>query len=216
MVDLSGADFSPTGSAPKLNLAYITTAFSYDRRDSLLNPTRGHFFSLSFQHAAAFLGSEVNFSRIYSEYNRYININRFLIGAMSVKIGLGRGLGQKDLPGERFYAGGSTTLRGFKENFVGPLDLATGLPLGGESLFILKQELRAHLHKLFSLVLFADFGNVYNRAGDLDMLNLRKSIGFGIRLHTAPLLLRLDWGFKLNRLPDESPSRIYLSIGQAF
>jgi outer membrane protein assembly complex protein YaeT len=214
--DLSAADFPPTGLEFKLNLAYVTTTFSYDRRNSLVNPTRGMFFSLSLQHAAALLGSDAGFSRLYGEYNRYLLIKGFLVGATSVKIGLGQGLGQANLPGERFYAGGSTTMRGFNKNSLGPLNPETGLPSGGEALFIFKQEIRARLHKLFSLVLFADLGNVYQSAADFDIFDVRKSIGFGIRLHIAPLLLRIDWGFKLDRRPDESPSHIYLSIGQAF
>jgi outer membrane protein assembly factor BamA len=128
---------------------------------------------------------------------------------------LGKGLGQEKLPGERFFAGGGSTIRGFGQSMVGPLDTA-GSPLGGEALFIFKQELRVRLHDLFGIVLFTDLGNVYHTAAEFDMFNVRKSAGFGIRIHTDPLLLRFDWGFKLDRKPDESPSRIFISIGQAF
>jgi outer membrane protein assembly complex protein YaeT len=198
-----------------VNLAHVTAAVSYDRRDSLVNPNRGFFFSASFQHATRFLGSDANFSRFFSECHWYVPLHRFLVSATSVRIGLGKGLGQENLPGERFFAGGGGTIRGFKQNMVGPLDPA-GNPLGGEALFIFKQELRVRPHDLFSIVLFTDLGNVYNTAGDFDMFNVRKSAGFGIRIHTAPLLLRFDWGFKLDRQPGESPSRIFISIGQAF
>ncbi|MGD2085084.1 MAG: outer membrane protein assembly factor BamA [Candidatus Aminicenantes bacterium] len=198
-----------------LNLAHITGAFSYDRRNSLVNPTRGFFFSAGFQHASRFLGSDANFSRFFSECHWYVPLQRFLVSATSIRVGLGSGLGQEKLPGERFFAGGGGTIRGFRQNMVGPLDPA-GNPLGGEALFIFKQELRVRLHDLFSIVLFTDLGNVYKTAGEFDMFNLRKSAGFGIRIHTDPLLLRLDWGFKLDRQPGESPSRIFISIGQAF
>jgi outer membrane protein assembly complex protein YaeT len=198
-----------------LNLAHVTLAFSYDRRNSLVNPTRGFFFSASFQHAARLLGSDANFSRFFSECHWYVPLRRFLVSATSIRIGLGKGLGQENLPGERFFAGGGSTIRGFGQSMVGPLDLE-GNPMGGEALFIVKQELRVRLHDLFSIVLFTDLGNVYNTAGAVDMFNVRKSAGFGIRIHTDPLLLRLDWGFKLDRQPGESLSRIFISIGQAF
>jgi outer membrane protein assembly complex protein YaeT len=198
-----------------LNLAHVTAAFSYDRRNSLVNPTRGFFFSASFQHAARFLGSDANFSRFFSENHWYAPLGRLLVSATSIRIGSGRGLGQENLPGERFFAGGGSTIRGFRQSMVGPLD-PEGNPLGGEALFIFKQELRVRLHDLFSIVVFTDLGNVYNTAAEFDMFNVRKSAGFGIRLHTDLLLLRFDWGFKLDRRPGESPSRIFLSIGQAF
>ncbi|NIM17802.1 MAG: outer membrane protein assembly factor BamA [Candidatus Aminicenantes bacterium] len=198
-----------------LNLAHVTAAFSYDRRNSLVNPTRGFFFSASFQHAARFLGSDANFSRFFCESHWYVPLRRFLVSATSIRIGSGRGLGQENLPGERFFAGGGSTIRGFRQSMVGPLD-PEGNPLGGEALFIFKQELRVRLHDLFSFVLFADLGNVYNTAAEFNMFNVRKSAGFGFRIHTDLLLLRFDWGFKLDRQPGESPSRIFLSIGQAF
>jgi outer membrane protein assembly complex protein YaeT len=198
-----------------LNLAHVTAAFSYDRRNSLVNPTRGFFFSASFQHAARFLGSDANFSRFFSESHWYVPLRSFLVSATSIRIGFGKGLGQENLPGERFFAGGGSTIRGFRQSMVGPLD-PEGIPLGGEALFIFKQELRVRLHDLFSVVVFVDMGNVYNTAEEFNMFNVRKSAGFGLRIHTDPLLLRFDWGFKLDRQPGESPSRIFLSIGQAF
>ncbi len=197
------------------NLGYLTAALTYDRRNSIVNPTRGFFLTGSMLVARKYLGSGVNFSRFYGEGHWYIPVFRFLVMASSIRAGAGRGLGQEDLPAERFFAGGGNTLRGFKESMVGPID-EKGNPLGGEALFIFKQELRARLNGLLGIVLFADFGNVYSTTGGFDFLNVRKSAGFGLRVDTGPLLLRIDWGFKLDRRHGESPSQVFFSIGQAF
>lgn len=200
-----------------LRLAHFTAAFTVDRRDSLLNPTRGFFLSGGLQYAARFLGSDAVFSRYFGEFHFYKPlVKTFLVSATSLQLGLGYGLGKENLPAERFYAGGGSTLRGFKRNSVGPLDAETGVPLGGEALFIFKQELRVRFHRMFSVVLFTDIGNVYDVVSQFDLFDVRKSAGFGLRLHTDPLLLRFDWGFNLDRRPGEPASRVFFSIGQSF
>jgi outer membrane protein insertion porin family len=46
--------------------------------------------------------------------------------------------------------------------------------------------------------------------------DLRKSAGTGLRVRTPYLLLRLDYGFKLDRRLGESRGAFFFSIGQAF
>lgn len=199
----------------KFNLGYVTGALTYDRRNNILDPTHGFFLSGSLLVARKFLGSQVNFYRFYGEGHLYISISRLLVIASSLRAGSGRGLGQEFLPGERFFAGGGNTLRGFKESMVGPLD-ENGNSLGGEALFIFNQELRIRLNRMFIFVIFADIGNVYATAKEFDIFNVRKSAGFGLRVYTGPLLLRADLGFILDRRKGEPASRLILSIGQTF
>jgi len=45
---------------------------------------------------------------------------------------------------------------------------------------------------------------------------LRKTAGFGLRLRTPFLMIRFDYGFKLDRRPGESQGAFFISIGQAF
>jgi outer membrane translocation and assembly module TamA len=45
---------------------------------------------------------------------------------------------------------------------------------------------------------------------------LRKTAGFGLRLRTPVLMLRFDYGLKLDRRPGESRGAFFFSIGQAF
>jgi outer membrane protein insertion porin family len=117
---------------------------------------------------------------------------------------------------ERFFAGGGTTIRGFRKDELGPKDPSSNLPLGGDSVFILNQELRFPISKKLGGVVFLDLGNVYSKISDFSFFDVRKTAGFGFRLHTPFVLIRFDWGFKLDRRPGESPSQIFFSIGQAF
>jgi outer membrane translocation and assembly module TamA len=51
---------------------------------------------------------------------------------------------------------------------------------------------------------------------DISLSDLRKTAGLGLRVRTPWILIRLDYGFKLDRRPGESIGRVFFSIGQAF
>ncbi|MBE0664278.1 MAG: BamA/TamA family outer membrane protein, partial [Candidatus Aminicenantes bacterium] len=78
------------------------------------------------------------------------------------------------------------------------------------------QELRWQILPLISLAGFTDWGNVFARAADFNIFKLRKSAGIGVRFHFQPLLIRLDWGMKLDRRPGEKHSSFYFGIGHIF
>jgi len=134
----------------------------------------------------------------------------------------------EDLPAsQRFFAGGSTSVRGFQIDRLGVVpDVFTesGLPLGGNALVVLNVELRTGIGRLFgrdlALATFADAGNVFKRAGDVDLGRLRGALGFGLRYNSPLGPLRLDLGFKLDRQTlggrRERGWEYHLNLGQAF
>jgi outer membrane protein assembly factor BamA len=131
-------------------------------------------------------------------------------------VGLLKGFTRDDIVlSERFFAGGGTTVRGFEEDKLGPLD-RFGNPLGGNAMLILNNELRFPFISILDAVGFVDIGNVYPSISDFSLSDLRKTAGFGLRLRTPFLLLRFDYGFKLDRRTGESPGAFFFSIGQAF
>jgi len=135
-----------------------------------------------------------------------------LVYATAVRVGLGTGLGGQEIPlSERFFAGGSTTIRGFPQNSVGPATIGTVYP-GGNAMLVLNNELRFPMINMFDGVAFVDVGNVYPHVSDFSLSNVRSAAGFGLRVRTPWLLLRLDYGFKLDRRPGESVGRLFFSI----
>lgn len=204
-------DFETTDKIGAFNVA-----FTRDTRDEILDAKRGIFLSQSIRYSPGILGSNMHFLRYFGQYNAYKKLSDFLTYAYGLRIGLGKGLDEDLPPSERFFAGGGTTIRGFKKDELGPRDSITGLPLGGDAVFILNQELRFPIFKRFGGIIFLDLGNVYPKISDFSLFDIRKTAGFGLRFHTPFVLVRFDLGFKLDRKPGESLSQVFFSIGQAF
>ena len=116
---------------------------------------------------------------------------------------------------DRFFAGGGTTVRGFKQDELGP-KLANGQPAGGNAVLVLNEELRYPLFWIFDAVNFVDVGNVFPRVTDFKLSELRAAYGFGLRIRNPFVVLRLDYGFKFDRRPGEKIGAFFFSIGQAF
>ena len=213
----------------RLRLAPLTSTLTRETRDDILDATRGSFTSQAFEWAPAALGSQLRFVRYFGQYFKYVPLAKpseipwssglrktRLVYAGGVRGGLATGLGGQNLvPSERFFAGGGTTIRGFKQNGLGPLD-SLGNAQGGNGLFLINNELRFPGIGIFDGVAFADIGNVFKTASDFSIAGLRKTGGMGLRVRTPYFLIRFDYGFKLDRRPGESIGNFFFSIGQAF
>ena len=140
----------------------------------------------------------------------------------------------KDLPvSQRFFAGGGTTVRGFQLDRLGIYDPncipcsvinpTTGLSVGGNAVLVLNAEMRRTLTAIsrkLAAVAFLDGGNVFPEASDLDLSRIRGTAGVGVRYDSPFGPLRLDFGFKMDRLViagrRESAWEYHLSIGEIF
>ncbi len=226
---LEGANPVPPFSHITFRVAPLITSLSQDTRDDVLDASTGLFMSHGISIGFNFLGSQQQYFKYFAQYFRYLPLGRpvpvpfkpllrkpRLVYAGAARFGIGRGLhGQTLVPSERFFAGGGTTIRGFKQDEVGPKDPG-GVPVGGDSMFILNHELRFPLWRWFDGATFLDLGNVYSRISDFNPLKVRASAGLGLRLHTPWVLIRADYGAKIGRRAGESRGAFFVSIGQAF
>jgi outer membrane protein assembly complex protein YaeT len=214
---------------PPLRIGSLTSSLTRETRDELLDATRGSFMSHAVQWAPSVLGSQERFVKYFGQMFKYIPLEKEeielftnqvlrprLVYAGGIRIGLATGFGDDAVPlSERFFAGGGTTIRGFEQNSVGPLG-PTRQQLGGEAMLVVNNEMRFPLFWILDGVGFSDIGNVWESASQFSFGDIRKTAGVGLRIRAPWFLLRVDYGVKLDRRPDESRGRFFFSIGQAF
>ena len=210
----------------RLRIAPLTAGFQRDTRNDILDPQRGSYSSHIAEWATETLGSQLRYAKYFGQYFYYrplLGERRFanapsrpgLVFASGVRFGIASGIGGQELvPSERFFSGGGTSVRGFAQDTLGARPGQS--PIGGEGLWIANAEARMPLFKYADIVGFLDAGNVYRRWDDLSLSGARFSTGLGLRIRTPYILLRLDYGIKLNRRPGESFGRLFGGLGQAF
>ncbi|MBF0317242.1 MAG: outer membrane protein assembly factor BamA [Nitrospirae bacterium] len=200
-----------------LVISSLVPSVLLDTRNNPSNPTDGFLVGASLKLASGLLLSQTNFIKTTGNFNYYREVFKDVTLALSLRSGIGQGwLQTVDLPiVERFFLGGSTSVRGYAQDTVGPKG-SKGYPQGGNAFTMTNLELRFKVVGDFGMVTFVDTGNVWNDFKDFDPFDVKYTTGMGLRYMTAIGPLRVDYGHKLNRARDEQPGRFYFSIGQAF
>jgi translocation and assembly module TamA len=123
-------------------------------------------------------------------------------------------------PDQRFYAGGSGTIRGYRYQSVGPL-FPNGNPIGGTAINAGTAEYRQRIGTNFGTAFFIDGGNVSKNLSPFNG-TLRFGAGAGVRYYTPIGPIRLDIALPLQRRhgpgvpnPDDA-FEVYIGLGQAF
>jgi outer membrane protein insertion porin family len=116
---------------------------------------------------------------------------------------------------KRFFAGGRTTVRGFKQDTLGPIG-EDGAPIGGEFQLILNAEMRVPLQYGFLVAAFLDAGSVWLRDSSSYGFDLRETAGLSLRYITPVGPLSVDYGWKLDPRPGESAGEWSFTIGMVF
>jgi outer membrane protein assembly complex protein YaeT len=207
-------------------LSSLDYDFHRSTADSTMNATRGYLANLHLEQAGKFFGGDYQFTEAVLEGRFYTPIAHravFAVRARGGSIGdIGSGTNLLVPFFRRYFLGGAQSLRGWGRFEVSPL--YNGVMVGGHSLFESSAELRAPVWGNLSAVLFADAGNVWNNAWDLNLNDLRYDVGPGLRYLTPIGPIRADVGFQLNPIPgllvngkpETRHFRFHFSIGQAF
>jgi outer membrane protein insertion porin family len=218
---------------PQVRLSKFSLSVFRDTRDDPLDPNRGSFLSADNDLAARVAGSEVGFAKTFLGALAFHRLpwQRRTVLALAARVGLAQGFPRtvneqivEDLPAsERFFAGGDTTVRGFSLDRLGTEETITetGFPRGGNGVVVLNAELRVNVWRSLGMVGFVDAGNVFLRASDIDLTDLRPATGFGLRYRSPIGPLRVDLGFNLDPrelVPGRLERRpvLHVSLGQAF
>ncbi len=192
----------------------ITPTISLDRRDDPFLTTKGTYLLFRDKVSRTVLGGDSDFDRLEVDARKFRDLGGTITLATALRAGYARVHGSSELPvGERFYVGGASTHRGFREKELGPKG-DDGSSLGGTSYLIGNVELRAPLLGPIEGGVFLDVGNAWE--GRIDVTDLRWAAGVGLRLRTPIGPLRVDGGYLIDQREGESRTVLHLAIGHAF
>lgn len=117
----------------------LDTAWARDTRNSFLFPTKGVF-----QRVAAEVGTPAGSLQYYKlslQHQQFFPLSKSFTLMLNAEAGIGDGLSGKPLPFfKNFYAGGTSSVRGFENGTLGPKD-ELGDALGGDTRVIANAEL---------------------------------------------------------------------------
>ncbi|WP_372772195.1 outer membrane protein assembly factor [Mangrovibacterium sp.] len=186
----------------------------FDNSQPRFSPNRGFNILLAYKLNGYLFGGDYSYSRIWTDLRQYQKLGK-LVFASRLMIGGNLSDDQdKFIPVEdRFYAGGSNSVRGWQRSELGPLR-DNDTPLGGNSVLQGSAELRIPLFRQLSMVSFFDFGNVWVDEFKYQLNELAYAGGGGIRFDTPIGPIRFDVGVPLWN--EKRSAQFFISVGQAF
>jgi outer membrane protein insertion porin family len=193
-----------------------------DTRDKAIFPTRGGKQTFALETNSP--GSDLQYYRLTYRHTRYFPMTSNVTLMLNGELGYGDGYGSdKSLPFFRnFYAGGIGTVRGFKENTLGPQDSQNDA-LGANSKVIGQMELSfpafgADFKDTVRLGLFLDAGNVFDLAGgeNINWDGVRVSTGLMLSWYSPVGALSFSLGYPIVKKDGDSTENFQFRIGGGF
>ncbi|HUU05042.1 MAG TPA: BamA/TamA family outer membrane protein [Patescibacteria group bacterium] len=207
-------------SVDQLNKPFDTTALSLsfvnENRDNPFNPRSGHFLNAEMKLGLPVFEKDYTFLKLFWNYQRHYPILREGTFSFSVKNGFGFG----DMSiSERFFAGGSHSFRGTRNDRLGPINLEKNEPEGGNVLLLFNMEvtvpsLLIPMENLY-YTFFADVGNVFSKSSDFNLNKMERALGFGLKYRTPLGPIRLDFAFNLRKAAEQN-FFIHIGIGNVY
>lgn len=231
---INGIDFSKTA----FKTFEILLGWTYDSRNRFLFADRGSRSRITI--SSTLPQSEVEYWFLNYDFQKYFPISGEWVFSFKTDIALGEAVGDTTSipPFRNFFAGGPKTIRGYKENRLGPKD-TFGRPYGGNLKVASQFELLVPVPEAIKgsarLSVFYDIGNVFS-TGDVsfvdklgdpikyewDVKRLKRSAGVAVEWLAPIGLFKFSYAIPLNpekatiRFFGDQIQKLQFSIGSAF
>lgn len=206
----------------------IYYTYRRDSRDNIFIPRRGSVTEFSTEFYGGFLGGDDDFYRIEASWSRYQILWPGWVSATRLKGGYATAFGSSEVvpTEERLYLGGANTIRGFKENTLGPL-LEDGSAEGARITLIFNQEFRWRTIQVLKILpflsqfplwqsVFFDLGNGFRNDSEIALGSLAVSYGTGFQIVSPAGPIRIDYARRVKTEKYDFDSRWHFTILYAF
>ena len=191
--------------------------------DNRMDPVRGADITISTQ-LAGFGDHEFYKAEWDSAFYRPLTQEERLIGMWRLRVGLVDDYGDPGFVSlsDRFYAGGTTTVRGYDTRDIGPKlrrfrHFGEEYRVGGNFRVVNNLETKYIYNDMFRFYAFVDGGGVFADASDFDFNEVKWSAGLGFGVNVPRLgPIRIDYGVPLNADSDQGSGSWHLTTGFRF
>ena len=193
-----------------------------DYRTSLFDPTAGSFHTLSYEYSGGILGADNKFQKYYADTSWFYSGWWNHVIAVHGRAGLMRSESSDAyfLFYERFFLGGVDSIRGYEDWEVYPDPDESGFinPYGGDKVFFANFEYRVPISQQLTAALFFDIGQVWDESvtNVFSQINMKRGLGLEARFTMLGMLVRLGWGYGLDRVSGEPAGKFHFTVGPGF
>ncbi len=198
---------------------------TWDNLDNKVQPKRGWQTTFSVRSMVPLTVRDGWFVRLLAEQSFFTTPISWLTLAFRLRGGtLLNSDFEKIMPPERFYLGGSDSLRGYEQDMAPPLNFYHEnnkeyiIPVGGRSMLNGNVEARFPIYGILGGVVFTDVGLLSQKYfTDIKAENVLGSTGVGLRLNLPFGVARFDIGWKWKkRFADDKSYAWFLTFGHSF
>jgi outer membrane protein insertion porin family len=201
-----------------------TWSLSRNTLDSNRDPSSGARHDFSFTLAG--LGGDNYFTKFEhdSTWYRPLGESEKWVLSYRTREGWATEYGSSDFVpiSDRFFAGGTTTVRGYDTRDIGPKEhrfLFWGEQdaVGGELRLVNNLEAKYKVTDRLRLYGFVDAGGVWGSADDFNVGDIKYSVGLGFGVDVPRMgPIRIDYGIPINPDDDQGSGRLHLLTGIRF
>ena len=192
-----------------------------DTRDSILDPTEGYNINFFGSITPEALGSSDTYYRMELKGSYHMSFfDKFLVASVGAKIGTVSTFGGSDQVPlfERYYLGGSNSLRGFEYRSVGPT--YNDENVGGLTMLTMTAELSHAIWGPIRGAIFCDAGGAWGDSYEIDFDKFNIGAGYGLRIKVpylnVPIRLDIAYPFLNRQEGAKNKVRIHFNVGAGF
>lgn len=198
----------------------ISANWVSDGKDSYFFPTRGTYQKAGIE--VAIPGGDLTYYRASYQLQQYFPLNSKFTLMLNGEVGYADGYSGDGLPFyKNFYAGGVTSVRGYKASSLGPITNSDGTDyrIGGNRRVIANAELLwgiPGMEKSFRMGWFFDAGQVFGQGEKMDLGELRYSTGLSAAWISPVGPLKFSYGMPLNKQDTDKTESFQFQLGTTF
>ena len=190
-----------------------------DTRDSIIYPTKG-----SLQRAFSEVGlpgGDIRYYKLSYQHQWLRPLIQDFTLMLNGEAGYANGYGGKPLPFFKgFFAGGNTSVRGFKSSSLGPQDI-DGNALGGNRRLVGNAEVLFPFpgmkkDKSLRLSAFVDGGTVFGKEDKMSFADMRYSTGLAVSWQSPMGPMKFSIAAPLNSKANDKVERFQFILGSTF